>query len=79
MFCSIIIPTLNEEKFIGGLLDDLASQSFTDFEVIHVDGNSEDKTCEIVETFQSKLKVQTIKTEKRNLSYQRTSSIPCTG
>lgn len=71
MFCSIIIPTLNEEKFIGGLLDDLASQSFTDFEVIHVDGNSEDKTCEIVETFQSKLKVQTIKTEKRNLSYQR--------
>ncbi len=71
MFCSIIIPTLNEEKFIGGLLDDLAAQTFTDFEVIHVDGNSEDKTCKIVETFQSKLKVQTIKTEKRNLSYQR--------
>ena len=71
MFCSIIIPTLNEEKFIGGLLDDLAAQTFTDFEVIHVDGNSEDKTCEIVATFQSKLKVKTIKTDKRNLSFQR--------
>ncbi|MEI6326655.1 MAG: glycosyltransferase [Candidatus Roizmanbacteria bacterium] len=71
MFCSIIIPTLNEEKFIGGLLGDLTGQTLSDFEVIHIDGNSEDKTCQVVDSFRSKLKIKTITTDKRNLSYQR--------
>ena len=34
---SIIIPTLNEENYIGGLLESLVSQTFKDFEVIVVD------------------------------------------
>ena len=40
MSLSIIIPTLNEEKYIGKLLDCLSRQSFKDFEVIVVDGKS---------------------------------------
>ena len=41
---SIIIPTLNEEKYIGKLLECLVNQTYTDFEVIVVDGGSKDKT-----------------------------------
>lgn len=45
---SIIIPTLNEEENIGNLLDSIERQSLTPFEVIVVDGNSEDNTKEEV-------------------------------
>lgn len=41
---SIIIPTLNEEKYIGKLLDCLANQTYKGFEVIVVDGKSGDKS-----------------------------------
>lgn len=44
---SVIIITLNEEKRIGRLLEDLKNQHFRGFEVIVVDSNSEDKTREI--------------------------------
>ena len=44
---SIIVITLNEAERIGNLLNDLAQQSFRDFEVIVVDSNSEDATCAI--------------------------------
>lgn len=71
MKLSIIIPTLNEEKFIGGILDDLAAQTFTHFEVIHVDAKSEDSTCEIVRSCQKKLSIDTYLSPRRNLSYQR--------
>ena len=37
---SIVIPTLNEERYIGALLDSLAGQTHRDFEVIIVDGGS---------------------------------------
>lgn len=41
---SIVIITLNEEQRLPNLLDDLAAQSWQDFEIIHVDSNSEDET-----------------------------------
>ena len=40
---SMIIITLNEEKNIVRLLDDLRHQTEKDFEVIVVDRNSDDK------------------------------------
>ena len=43
-FFSIIIPALNEAKYLPHLLDDLSDQTFQDFEVIIVDGNSNDQT-----------------------------------
>ncbi|WP_295891530.1 glycosyltransferase [uncultured Vibrio sp.] len=52
---SIVVITLNEEKRIARLLDDLSRQYFRDFEVILVDSNSDDATCETAQTFESKL------------------------
>jgi glycosyltransferase involved in cell wall biosynthesis len=45
---AVIIPTLNEEYYIGELLDSLAKQNVMPKEVIVVDAESEDKTKEEV-------------------------------
>lgn len=44
---SIIIPTLNEEKFLPRLLDSIKRQSFSDYEIIISDGGSTDNTKKI--------------------------------
>ncbi|MFH2019779.1 MAG: glycosyltransferase [archaeon] len=44
---SIIIPTLNEEKYLPKLLECIKNQTYKDFEVIVADGNSKDKTVDI--------------------------------
>lgn len=69
---SIIIPCLNEEKYLPKLLGDLAKQTFTDFEVIVVDGDSDDETIKKISEFKNKLNsLEIIKSKKRNVSYQR--------
>lgn len=70
-FFSIVIPTLDEEKFLPNLLLDLTNQSFTDFEVIHVDGNSDDKTVAEAKRFDKKLDLKHISTDIRSASHQR--------
>jgi len=46
---SIIVPTLNEEKHIGLLLNSLKDQSSVNFETLIVDGGSKDKTPQIAQ------------------------------
>jgi glycosyltransferase involved in cell wall biosynthesis len=46
---SIIIPTLNEEKYLPKLLECIKRQTFRDYEVIVADNNSKDKTRQIAE------------------------------
>lgn len=70
-FFSIVIPTLNEEKYLPELLKDLSKQSFSQFEVIIVDGNSEDTTLEKVKKFSDKLSLSIVSTDVRNVSHQR--------
>lgn len=48
---SIVIPTLNEEKFLPLLLDSIKSQDFSDYEIIVSDGNSIDRTEEIARNY----------------------------
>jgi len=48
---SIIIPTLNEEKYLPLLLQDLSIQTDKNFEIILVDGNSKDKTIQIAKKY----------------------------
>ena len=69
---SIIIPTLNEENNVGELLDDLARQTRRDFEVIVVDGDSEDGTCNVVLSREGTVPgLRLIRSEVRGLALQR--------
>jgi glycosyltransferase involved in cell wall biosynthesis len=49
---SIITVTLNSSKTLRATLDSLASQKYTDFELIIVDGVSTDNTLEILTEFE---------------------------
>jgi glycosyltransferase involved in cell wall biosynthesis len=51
MRVSIVIPTLNEEGYVGSLLSDIAGQTRKADEVIVVDGRSQDATASVVERF----------------------------
>lgn len=68
---SIIIPTLNEEKYLPKILSDLVDQHHKNFEVIVIDGKSEDNTREVAVSFGGKLSLTFLEVEKRNVSYQR--------
>ena len=48
---SVVIPALNEEALLGGLLSDLSTQSRRPDEVLVVDAGSEDATVAIAESF----------------------------
>ncbi|MEZ9117806.1 glycosyltransferase family 2 protein [Vibrio cyclitrophicus] len=52
---SIIVITLNEEKRIGRLMEELSIQTHQEFEVIVVDSNSEDNTREVAQAYESAL------------------------
>jgi glycosyltransferase involved in cell wall biosynthesis len=51
MRTSIVIPTLNEENYVGFALSDIARQTRKADEVIVVDGRSHDATASVVERF----------------------------
>ena len=68
---SIVIIALNEERYIGTILKCLTEQTYKDFEVIVVDGQSEDKTIEVVDEFKDKLDLKAIISDKRGHGYQR--------
>jgi glycosyltransferase involved in cell wall biosynthesis len=48
---SIVIPALNEEKYLPRLLDSLLKQSFNRYEVIVADAGSTDKTVEVARSY----------------------------
>lgn len=54
---SVVIPTLNEEKWLPGILSDMCSQHLMPHEIIVVDGGSQDKTLEIAREHGAKVVV----------------------
>lgn len=70
-FFSIIIPTLNEEKYVPILLANLCKQTCKDFEVFVVDGLSVDKTIQKVKVFKTKLPLKIISSMQKNVGAQR--------
>jgi glycosyltransferase involved in cell wall biosynthesis len=50
-FFSIIVPTFNSAKAVHTALDSILQQTFTDFEVIFMDGKSKDNTIEIINNY----------------------------
>lgn len=70
-FFSIIIPTLNEEEYVQNLLSELEKQKERNFEVIVVDGDSKDKTRQIIMELVHKLPIELVKVDKPNLPLQK--------
>jgi glycosyltransferase involved in cell wall biosynthesis len=69
---SIIIPVLNEEKYLPSLLTDLSLQTYRDFEVIIVDGQSQDKTVAKANQFTHRLpRLSILFSDLRNVCHQR--------
>jgi glycosyltransferase involved in cell wall biosynthesis len=56
-FVSVIVPTRNEEKYIGVCLASFATQTYPKdkFELLIIDGLSSDRTLEIVHSYDGKL------------------------
>jgi glycosyltransferase involved in cell wall biosynthesis len=56
MKLSIVMPVFNAEEFISGSLGTLAQQEWNDYwEVIVVDNGSTDRTCEVAQSFGSRI------------------------
>lgn len=70
-YLSLIIPTLNEERFLPKLLFDLRRQKEADFEVIIVDGNSSDNTASAVSQSGHDSPIRFLTLKKRNVAHQR--------
>lgn len=70
-YFSIIIPTLNEEHFLPKLLWDLQRQKEKSFEVIIIDGQSSDNTCESAVPFGQFFPTHIHTVTKRNVAFQR--------
>jgi glycosyltransferase involved in cell wall biosynthesis len=68
---SIIIPTLNEEKFLPKLLTSLTRQTVKNFDVVVVDGASADRTVAVARRFNKKLPLTVVTCEKAGVSRQR--------
>jgi len=67
MSVSVVIPTLNEERFIGGCLESLVNQTVEPEEIIIVDAYSTDRTVEIAMRYTNKILYSPI----ANIAYQR--------
>ena len=52
---SIIIPTLNEEKYLPKILDSIKKQGITNCEVLIADNKSKDKTVAIAKKYKCKI------------------------
>lgn len=71
-FFSVIIPTLNEEKYLPTILASLARQTYRDFELIVVDGKSSDNTNKVFDKYKKNIPGSVyVKSDKNNVGYQR--------
>lgn len=70
---SVVVPTLNEEKYIKRCLESLQkrNQTYKDYEIILSDGCSEDNTVKIARPLCDKI----VKSKKRTCAMQRQAGI----
>lgn len=72
MRVSVVLPVRNEEKYIAECIESVLRQDFSkeDIELILVDGNSEDKTVEIIGRFANKYSfIKLLKNPQRTVQH----------
>ena len=52
---SIIIPTFNSEKYLEETLQSILDQTYTDIEIVVIDGGSVDNTINIIKKYDDKI------------------------
>ncbi|CAN5180584.1 TIGR04283 family arsenosugar biosynthesis glycosyltransferase [soil metagenome] len=75
MVISVIIPALNEERYIGKTLNHLSTLK-GNFEIIVVDGGSKDSTCELVNQYPA---VKVFSSEKGRAAQMNTGALNSQG
>lgn len=55
MKISIIIPTLNEARYLPKLLESIKKQTFTDYEVVVADAGSKDQTRKVAQKYKARV------------------------
>ncbi len=68
---SIVICTFNRAESLKNCLQSLTKQTFSDFEVIIVDGGSQDKTPQIIENYKNKLNIKVVINKSKNIAKLR--------
>ncbi len=72
---SLIVATLERVADVEALLVSLCAQSFTDFEVIIVDQNEDDRLAAMMGAFAGRLKLTRLRSETKRLSHARNLGI----
>lgn len=68
---SIIIPTLNEEKNLANIIENIKNQNFNNYEIIISDANSQDNTKNIALNYNCKF----ISSKKQSPAHQRNNGV----
>lgn len=61
---SIIVPSYNNADLLNSLLNSLKGQSFRDYEIVLIDGNSSDHTKTVIETHSEKIQYSVSEKDK---------------
>ncbi|MEM0111335.1 MAG: glycosyltransferase [Candidatus Parvarchaeota archaeon] len=61
---TVVIPTYNEEYYVGDLLKSIKKQSYADYEILGVDSYSKDRTVSILKRYGAKV----VKMPKKNVA-----------
>jgi glycosyltransferase involved in cell wall biosynthesis len=73
---SVIVPCLNEQEHLPYFLDSLIMQK-TPFELIVIDGGSQDDSRRLIDTFRERIQITGLIDETRNLGYVRNKGAVC--
>ncbi len=68
---SVVLPTYNEEHYVGSLLSSIKQQTYKNYEIVAVDSFSSDKTKKILKAYGSKV----VSVPKTNISAARNAGI----
>ena len=65
---SILLPTLNSEKYLDRCLNSIVKQVYKNIEIIVIDGFSKDKTLKILNQYSKKLNIKVLQKNTKNLA-----------